>query len=151
MRDVISTEMWEALNSFYLMLGRYDLHAALQTGPYSFYQEVKERCGAVLGAARPDDAARRGPRVPGGRRPHRGGGHGAADAAGGDPDPLAATLDRPAHETEAIALLHAVGGFQAYRRAVRAAPSVVPVARFLLFDSAYPGSVASSIDGLARR
>ncbi len=58
--------------------------------------------------------------------------------------------DRPAHETEAIALLHAVGGFQAYRRAVRSAPSVVPVARFLLFDSAYPGSVASSIDGLAQ-
>jgi uncharacterized alpha-E superfamily protein len=26
----------------------------------------------------------------------------------------------------------------------------VPVARFLLFNSAYPGSVASSIDGLAR-
>ncbi len=49
MRDVISTEMWEALNSFYLLLGRYDLPAALQTGPYSFYQEVKENCGLFWG------------------------------------------------------------------------------------------------------
>ena len=31
LRDVISTEMWEALNSFYLSLGRYDLEAALAT------------------------------------------------------------------------------------------------------------------------
>src|SRR3984957_18630553 len=49
MRDVISTEMWEALNSFYLLLGRYDLQAALQTRPYSVYQEVKERCALFWG------------------------------------------------------------------------------------------------------
>jgi uncharacterized alpha-E superfamily protein len=56
---------------------------------------------------------------------------------------------RPAHETEALALLHAVGGFQAYRRAVRVAPTVGPVVRFLLYDSAYPSSVASSVGALA--
>ena len=49
LRDVISTEMWEALNSFYLPLGRYDLQAALRTGPYSVYQEVKERCALFWG------------------------------------------------------------------------------------------------------
>jgi uncharacterized alpha-E superfamily protein len=49
LRDVISTEMWEALNSFYLSLGRYDLQAALVTGPYSLYQEVKERCALFWG------------------------------------------------------------------------------------------------------
>ena len=49
LRDVISTEMWEALNSFYLLLGRYDLQAALRTGPYSVYQEVKERCALFWG------------------------------------------------------------------------------------------------------
>ena len=49
MRDVISTEMWEALNSFYLLLGRYDLQAALRTGPYSVYQEVKEHCALFWG------------------------------------------------------------------------------------------------------
>src|SRR6202034_4288699 len=49
LRDVISTEMWESLNSFYLSLGRYDLQAALVTGPYSLYQEVKERCALFWG------------------------------------------------------------------------------------------------------
>ena len=46
---------------------------------------------------------------------------------------------RTRHETEALALLHAVGGFQAYRRAVRHAPTVGPVVRFLLFDSRLSG------------
>jgi uncharacterized alpha-E superfamily protein len=52
------------------------------------------------------------------------------------------------HESEALALLHAVGGMQAYRRAVRSAPSIRPVARFLLYDNAYPTSVASSVESL---
>jgi uncharacterized alpha-E superfamily protein len=38
LRDVISTEMWEALNGFHLSLGDHDNAALLQTGPYSFYQ-----------------------------------------------------------------------------------------------------------------
>ena len=147
MRDVISTEMWEALNSFYLDLGRYDLAAALQTGPYSFYQEVKEKCALFCGLL--DRTLLRD--------------EGRAFLEAGrqieEADMVLRMLrvaipvrsladDRPAHETEALALLHAVGGLQAYRRAVRIAPSVVPVTRFLLFDSAYPGSVASSVDAL---
>jgi uncharacterized alpha-E superfamily protein len=149
MRDVISTEMWEALNSFYLMLGRYDLHAALQTGPYSFYQDVKERCGLFWGLL--DRTLLRDE----GRAFLEAGGHiEQADMVlrmlrvaipSGSLD-----LDPPALETEAIAMLHAVGGFQAYRRAARTSPTVGPVVRFLLFDSAYPGSVSSSVDALAR-
>ncbi len=41
LRDVVSTEMWEALNGFYLSLGAHDL---VDTGPYAFYQEIKARC-----------------------------------------------------------------------------------------------------------
>ena len=145
MRDVISTEMWEALNSFYLLLGRYDLQAALQSGPYSFYQEVKERCALFWGLLD--------------RTLLRDEGRAFLEAGGRieeadmvlrmlrvaiPPGPL-----EDGHETEALALLYAVGGFQAYRRAVRVAPTVVPVVRFLLFDSTYPGSVASSVEALA--
>ena len=145
MRDVISTEMWEALNSFYLLLGRYDLQAALQSGPYSFYQEVKERCALFWGLLD--------------RTLLRDEGRAFLEAGGRieeadmvlrmlrvaiPPGPL-----DDGHETEALALLYAVGGFQAYRRAVRVAPTVVPVVRFLLFDSTYPGSVASSVEALA--
>jgi uncharacterized alpha-E superfamily protein len=147
MRDVISTEMWEALNSFYLLLGRYDLQAALQTGPYSFYQDVKERCALFWGLVD--------------RTLLRDEGRAFLEAGGRieEADMVLRMLrvaipvgslqdDRPAHETEALALLHAVGGFQAYRRAVRVAPTVGPVVRFLLYDSAYPSSVASSVGAL---
>ena len=145
MRDVISTEMWEALNSFYLLLGRYDLQAALQSGPYSFYQEVKEHCALFWGLLD--------------RTLLRDEGRAFLEAGGrieeGDMILRMLRVAIPAgpleegHETEALALLHAVGGFQAYRRAVRVAPTVGPVIRFLLFDSAYPGSVASSVEALS--
>jgi uncharacterized alpha-E superfamily protein len=148
MRDVISTEMWEALNSFYLLLGRYDLEAALQTGPYSFYQEVKERCALFWGLLD--------------RTLLRDEGRAFLEAGGRieEADMVLRMLrvalpsgaleeDPPALETEALALLHAVGGFQAYRRAVRSAPTMEPVVRFLLFNSSYPGSVASSVEALA--
>jgi uncharacterized alpha-E superfamily protein len=145
MRDVISTEMWEALNSFYLLLGRYDLQAELRTGPYSVYQEVKEHCALFWGLV--------------GRTMLRDEGRAFLEAGGRieEADMVlrmlrvaipAGSLD-DGHETEALALLHAVGGWQAYRRAVRHAPMVGPVVRFLLFDSSYPGSVASSVDALA--
>jgi uncharacterized alpha-E superfamily protein len=145
MREVISTEMWEALNSFYLLLGRYDLQAALQTGPYSFYQEVKERCALFWGLLD--------------RTLLRDEGRAFLEAGGRieEADMVLRMLRvaipsgslEEGFETEALALLHAVGGFQAYRRAVRHAPTVGPVVRFLLFDSAYPSSVASSVAALA--
>jgi uncharacterized alpha-E superfamily protein len=146
MRDVISTEMWEALNSFYLLLGHYDLQAALQSGPYSFYHEVKERCALFWGLLD--------------RTLLRDEGRAFLEAGGRieQADMVLRMLrvaipgsledDPSSHETEALALLHAIGGFQAYRRAVRHAPTVAPVVRFLLFDSAYPGSVASSVEAL---
>jgi uncharacterized alpha-E superfamily protein len=144
MRDVISTEMWEALNSFYLLLGRYDLQAAVRTGPYSVYQEVKERCALFWGLVD--------------RTMLRDEGRAFLEAGGRieEADMVmrmlrvavpSGSLDN-GHETEALALLHAVGGAQAYRRAVRVAPTVGPVVHFLLFESAYPGSVASSVEAL---
>jgi uncharacterized alpha-E superfamily protein len=144
LRDVISTEMWEALNSFYLLLGRYDLQAALRTGPYSIYQEVKERCALFWGLVD--------------RTMLRDEGRAFLEAGGRIEEAdmvlrmLRVAVPRGSfdggHESEALGLLHAVGGFQAYRRAVRYAPTVGPVVRFLLFDSAYPGSVASSVEAL---
>jgi uncharacterized alpha-E superfamily protein len=149
LRDVISTEMWEALNSFYLSLGRYDLQAALETGPYSVYQEVKERCALFWGLVE--------------RTMLRDEGRSFLEAGGRieEADMVLRMLrvTVPSEDTsledgdagsegEALALLHAVGGLQAYRRAVRDPPTVPPVVRFLLYDDSYPGSVASSIDAL---
>jgi uncharacterized alpha-E superfamily protein len=146
LRDVISTEMWQALNSFYLSLARYDLQAALQTGPYSAYQHVKERCALFWGLV--DRTMLRDE----GRAFLEAGGH----IEEGDmvlrmlrvavpAEPAAAGVEG---EGEALALLQAVGGFQAYRRAIRNAPTIRSVVRFLLYDGAYPGSVASSMERL---
>jgi len=54
----------------------------------------------------------------------------------------------PIRDGQALALLQAVGGLQAYRRAVAAPPNAVPVARFLLFTRTYPDSVAASVDAV---
>ncbi len=144
LRDVISTEMWEALNTFHLSLAGRDLTAVLASGPYSAYQEVKERCALFWGLVD--------------RTMLRDESHSFLEAGGRieaadmvlrmlrvavPPEP-----ETGGHQGGALALLHAVGGFQAYRRAVRTAPTVGPVARFLLYDGAYPGSVASSVEAL---
>ena len=89
MRDVISTEMWEALNSFYLLLGRYDLQAALRTGPYSVYQEVKEHCALFWGLVDRTMLRDEGRAFLEAGGPDRGGRHGPAHAPGGDPRRLA--------------------------------------------------------------
>lgn len=145
LRDVMSTEMWQALNTFHLALVGRDLSAALVSGPYSVYQDVKESCALFWGLV-----ARTMLHDEGHSFLEAGGCIEAADMVlrmlrvAVPPTPSG----RSGSESEALALLHAVGGFQAYRRAVRAAPTVGPVARFLLYDSAYPGSVASSVAAL---
>jgi len=142
LRDVISTEMWQALNSFYLTLGRYDLRSALETGPYSVYHEVKERCALFWGLVE--------------RTMLRDEGRAFLEAGGQieEADMMlrllrVSVLPEPhTNEIEAHALLQAVGGFQAYWRAIRNAPTVSSVVRFLLYDVAYPCSVASSVQAL---
>ena len=48
-RDVISAEMWEAVNTTNLELSERDLSARLRSGPYSVYGYVKERCALFWG------------------------------------------------------------------------------------------------------
>lgn len=148
LRDVVSTEMWEAINTFNLALLRRDLSAALRTGPYSIYSDVKERCALFWGLTdrtmMRDEA--RSFLVAGGRIE-------SADMVlrmlrASLPVATGASERESLDDGEALALLHAVGGLQAYRRAVRAAPRTAAVARFLLFDRSYPGSVAAAVDGL---
>lgn len=146
LRDTISTEMWESLNSFYLSLSRYDLQAALATGPYSVYQNIKERCAlfwGLLDRTMLQDEGR------------------AFLEAGGlieDADmvlrmlrvavPASSAREDDGHASEALAVLQAVGGFQAFRRSVRQAPDLRRVVHFLLFERAYPGSIAASLEQL---
>jgi uncharacterized alpha-E superfamily protein len=144
-RDVISAEMWEAVNTTHLRL-QGDLSARLHAGPYSVFQEVKERSALFWGLTGRtmlrDEAS-------------------AFLAAGGRIESgdmilrmLRVALPPAGHEHDeartgqALALLQAVGGFQAFRRAVPAPPTALPVARFLLYERAYPDSVAAAVDSL---
>jgi uncharacterized alpha-E superfamily protein len=143
-RDVISAEMWEAINTTTLALRRdrpagWGAHAQ----PYVVSQYVKQRIALVWGIADRSmlrdeakcfldagclievaDMVLRMLRValPG------------EEAAQGD--------------GSALILLQAVGGYHAYLRAETAPPNAHPVARFLLFERAYPDSVAACVDSL---
>ena len=50
-RELISSELWEAINTFYLELGSRDLRAELDSHPYQIYALVKRRCQTIAGVA----------------------------------------------------------------------------------------------------
>jgi len=143
-RDVISAEMWEAINTTNISMHDGDISARLRSGPYSFYQHVKERTALFWGLTSRtmlrDDAS-------------------AFLQAGGRIEsadmvlrmlrvavPPGTEEGHAVRDGQALALLQATGGFQAFRRAVPAAPNALPVVRFLLYERAYPDSVAASVD-----
>ena len=143
LRDVVSAEMWEAINTTELNLRGAGMGAAVARDPYSVYAYVRERAALFWGLTSRtmlrDEAS-------------------AFLAAGGRIEsgdmvlrmlrvalPPAADDDAP-ERGQALALLQAVGGFQAYRRAVPAPPDAIPVTRFLLFERAYPDSVAAAVE-----
>ncbi len=150
-RDVISAEMWEAINTTALGLrGGGQPGWAAASGPYLASQYVKERTALIWGVANRSmlrdeakcfldagglieisDMVLRMLRV---ALP--------TTASGG------AARDTTPSDGHALILLQAVGGFHAYLRAVTAPPNARPVARFLLFERAYPDSVAACVDSL---
>jgi uncharacterized alpha-E superfamily protein len=146
-RDVISAEMWEAVNTTNLALLQGEVSGPLHAGPYNFLQYVKERSALFWGlnsrTMLRDEA--RAFLVAGGRIE-------SADMilrmlrvtmpAPGDDDTGPAGLQ----DGQAQALLQAVGGFQAFRRSVPSPAHAGPVTRFLLYERAYPDSVAASVD-----
>ena len=146
-RDVISAEMWEAVNTTNLTLVASQPPDLLGARPSAVYTYVKERCALFWGLTSRtmlrDEAS-------------------AFLAAGGRIESadmvlrmlrvaLPTDVSEPSSTSEtgqALALLQAVGGFQAYRRAVPAPPNALPVARFLVFERTYPDSVAASVDAV---
>ena len=142
-RDAISAEMWEAINTFHL---DFTERGAIESSPYALASYVKTRCSLFWGlSARTmlrDEAY-------------------AFLEAGGRLESADMVLrmlrvalppdgedGSPRHDGQALALLQAVGGLQAYSRALGAPPDATPVARFLLFTRSYPDSVAASVDAV---
>jgi uncharacterized alpha-E superfamily protein len=151
LRDTIPAEIWESINTFDLQLRRLDLGAGLQTGPYSIYTLVKERsalfCGLTGRTMQKDEA--RAFLIAGGRIE-------AADmvlrmlrvALPPVASPDGEGPEIPRRDGNALALLQAVGGFQAFMRSAAAPPDAGPVARFMLYEREFPDSVAASAQSL---
>jgi uncharacterized alpha-E superfamily protein len=143
-RDVISAEMWEAINMTYLRLRDGDLSRPALSGPVALCQHVKERVALFWGLT-----SRTMLRDEASAFLYAGGRLEAGDMVlrmlrvalphDGDDGP---------DDGQAIALVQAVGGLQAYRRAVPAPAHAGPVARFLLFERNYPDSVAAAVDAV---
>jgi uncharacterized alpha-E superfamily protein len=144
-RDVISAEMWEAINTTALGLrGGGQPGWAAPAGPYLASQYVKQRTALIWGVAD--------------RSMLRDEAKCFLDAGGliEVSDMVLRMLrialppgeDSAPADGHALILLQAVGGFHAYLRAVTAPPNAHPVARFLLFERAYPDSVAACVDSL---
>ncbi len=155
-RDVISAEMWEAINTTALGLrggglGWAGFKSRAPAGPTLASQYVKERTALIWGVAN--------------RSMLRDEAKCFLDAGGlieisdmvlrmlriALPSPASAgggARDSTPADGHALILLQAVGGFHAYLRAVTAPPNARPVARFLLFERAYPDSVAACVDSL---
>jgi uncharacterized alpha-E superfamily protein len=143
-RDVISAEMWEAINTTALALrGGGQPGWTAPSGPYLASQYVKQRVALIWGIAD--------------RSMLRDEAKCFLDAGGlievadmvlrmlriAMPPGSASPADG-----QALILLRAVGGFHAYLRAVTAPPTARAVARFLLFERDYPDSVAACVDSL---
>ena len=151
-RDTISAEMWESVNTFNLGLQGTTQEAGLRTGPYSIYAYVKERTALFWGLTsrtmQKDEA--RAFLVAGGRleaadmvlRMLRVALPPVRDMEEGD------DREVPRRDGNALALLRSVGGFQAFMRSAAAPPNAGPVTRFLLFDRDFPDSVAASVESL---
>jgi uncharacterized alpha-E superfamily protein len=50
-RELISTELWESLNTFWLELQARDLRRDLEQQPYELYSVIRRRCQEVAGTA----------------------------------------------------------------------------------------------------
>ena len=142
-RDVVSREMWQSLNTLYLELDTSDLGSALRTGPYSVYSYVRERCALWWGLA--DETMLRDQAyafLSAGRH---------AEGASMMVRMLRISIvpqlaERPAEDGPAAALLQAIGGLEAFRRSVPGPADAYPVAQFLLFEPSYPHSVAAALE-----
>jgi uncharacterized alpha-E superfamily protein len=145
LRDVVPQDMWEAINTLSLELLAVTPDALLHD-PSVPFRAVRERCTLFWGLV--------------GRTMLRD--EASAFLAAGERLEGASVLlrmlrvvlpyatpsaeaDRGEGDGQAHALLRAVGGEQAFRRAAAGAPDASNVARFLLFERDYPNAVAAHV------
>ena len=153
-REVISSEMWEAINTAFLHLLNWDVDQMLSTSPHAFLVDVRSRCHLFYGLAertmligdamhflkagifleRADQMARLTDVL-------------VRELTGGD-----YILDEDEHfDTHGwIACLKSASAFEAFRKTYRAGITPDHVLSFMLLDWEFPSSVHHAISQVER-
>ncbi len=149
LRDVVPQDMWEAINRLSLEL-RAVTPDALLHDPSEPFQAVRERCtlfwGLVGRTMLRDEASAflaAGERLEGASVLLR-----MLRVVLPQAPAVAGTLGREG-DGQAHALLRAVGGEHAFRRARAGVPDAAHAGRFLLFERDYPNTVAAHVAAVA--
>jgi uncharacterized alpha-E superfamily protein len=148
-REVISADMWEVVNTLHLELRDVDV-ISLRAAPHSLFELVKSRAALFWGVAAQtmlrDEA-----------HAFLEAGHQLESATMMVRMLLVSLREEPAagdprssirRDEGAVALLLATGGLDAFRRLERGPHNAVAVARFLLGERSYPHSVAAALEVL---
>jgi uncharacterized alpha-E superfamily protein len=168
-RELISTELWEAVNDLHLTLGRRDLRRDLADQPHELFGMVRRSCMTIYGTASetmPRDEGWRFMAL--GRMLERAEmtcrlidvRYGQLEALAGPSQRLATGPAAPqvevAHGADRadfhhwIAVLKSASAFEAYRRRYRASMDPADVVEFLLLEPDLPRSVVYCLSASQR-
>jgi uncharacterized alpha-E superfamily protein len=150
-RELVSTELWETINAFYLELQARDLATDLLRNPHELYQTVKLRCQTVYGVA-----SETMPRDDGWRFMMLGRMLERAEMTCRLLNVRYAQLTASEHAGfhDWVGVLKSASAFEAYRKSYQARMDPAQVVEFLLFREDFPRSVLFCLraaeSGLAR-
>lgn len=153
-REVISSEMWEALNRAFLHLLNWDVDRMLGSSPHSFLSDIRNRCHLFYGLAertmligdpsyflktgifleRTDQMARLTDVL-------------VRELTGGD---YTLDPDEPFDTHGWIACLKSASAFEAFRKTYRGGITPDDVLSFLILDWEYPSSIHHAISQVER-
>lgn len=138
-RELVSSELWEAVNDLHLMMRSRDLRHDLAQQPYDLFQAIKQRCQTISGAAMetmPRDDAWGFLAL--GRQIER------AEMTCRLLNVRYSQLvdgDAPLAFHDWVAVLKSVSALEAFRKRYRASIDAVSVVEFLLLSREFPRSV----------
>jgi uncharacterized alpha-E superfamily protein len=166
-RDVISSEMWQSVNKWFLGMRSWNVEMVLKVSPHSFFTWVKNESHLfqgitnrtlIMGEARDfHDAGRFLERADQSARILDVKYHDllpsfTRQTSVGDEGPIGVGGALDVHGW--VAVLKSVGAFEAFRKTFRAGVTPIRVAEFLILNPKFPASVRHSIarvDGCLRR
>jgi uncharacterized alpha-E superfamily protein len=150
-RELVSSELWQTVNAFYLDLHARDLRTDLVRNPHGLYGMVKLRCQTIYGVA-----SETMPRDDGWRFMMLGRMLERAEMTCRLLNVRYAQLTADPHAGfhDWVGVLKSASAFEAYRKAYKAQMEPAQVVEFLLFGEAFPRSVLFCLraaeSGLAR-